>query len=127
MDAQATKMLTKGLFTWKRKGKAQAKRMKVSVFCSGVPTPTTVVSEVIVGAEIAPTTKVDTASMGPMPSMPSGASNGDRVLELPIRKGIGEGRKKKAVAKMSCKARLGGLDGNDNERGEDPFDNPKII
>ncbi|EHA8587723.1 hypothetical protein COCNU_scaffold003053G000020 [Cocos nucifera] len=130
MDAQATKMPTKGLFTRKRKGKVQedgSKRAKIDVSSSEVPTPTAAASEVIIGIEIAPTIEVDTASMGLVPSMPSGPSSGDQVLELLVRKGIEEGRKKKAIAKMSCKARLGGLDGKDNEQGEDPFDNLEII
>ncbi|KAG1366908.1 hypothetical protein COCNU_13G006980 [Cocos nucifera] len=74
MDAQAAKMLTKGLFTKKRKGKAQddgSKRTKVGISSSGVPASTVAVSEVIVGTEIAPTVEVDIASMGPVPSMPS--------------------------------------------------------
>ncbi|EHA8589127.1 hypothetical protein COCNU_scaffold008130G000010 [Cocos nucifera] len=118
MDAQATKMLTKGFFSRKRKGKVQndgSKRMKIDVSSSRVLISTVVAFEVIIGAEIAPTTEVDTTSVGLMPSVPSGPSNGDQVLEFPIKKGIGEGRKKKAVAKTSCKARLGRLDGNDNE------------
>ncbi|KAG1368195.1 hypothetical protein COCNU_14G006630 [Cocos nucifera] len=118
MDAQAAKMLIKELFTRKRKGKAQEdglKRAKVGVSSSGVSALTAAASEVIVDAEIPPAIEVDTASMGPMPSMPSGPSNGDRILELSIRKEIGEGRKKKAIAKTSCKTRLGGPDGNDNE------------
>ncbi|EHA8587115.1 hypothetical protein COCNU_scaffold001452G000030 [Cocos nucifera] len=130
MDTQATKMLTKGLFIRKRKGKAQndgSKRAKVSVSSSEVPTSTAAVSEVIVGAKITPTTEVDTASMGPVPSMPSGPSDGDRVSKLPIKKEIEEERKKKAITKTSYKARLGRLDGNDNKREEDPFDNSKII
>ncbi|KAG1366991.1 hypothetical protein COCNU_13G007810 [Cocos nucifera] len=105
MDAQAIKMLTKGLFIRKRKGKVQddgSKRAKVGVSSSKVPASTAITSEVIVGIEIAPTTEVDTASMGSVPSMPSGPSSGDRVLELPIKKGTGEGRKKKAIVKMSC-------------------------
>ncbi|EHA8586313.1 hypothetical protein COCNU_scaffold000172G000020 [Cocos nucifera] len=123
-------MLTKWLFTKKRKGKAQedgSKRVKVSVSSSGVPASTTAAFEVIVDVKIASTTKVDIASVGLVPSMPSGPSSGDRVLELPIKKEIGEGRKKKAIVKMSYKAHLDGPDGNDNERGEDPFNNPKIV
>ncbi|KAG1370945.1 hypothetical protein COCNU_16G000390 [Cocos nucifera] len=111
-------MLTKGLFTRKRKGKVQndgSKRMKVYAFSFGVSASTATTSEVIIGIEIAPTAKVDTASMGPVPSMPSNPSGGDQILELPIKKGIGEGRKKKVIAKMSYKSRLGGSDGDDNE------------
>ncbi|KAG1370190.1 hypothetical protein COCNU_15G005560 [Cocos nucifera] len=118
MDTQATKMLTKGLFTRKRKGKAQedgSKRAKVGISSSRVPASTVAASEVIVGIEIAPTTKVDTASMGLVPSMPSSPSSEDRISELPIKKGTGEGRKKKVIAKTSCKARLDELNGNDNE------------
>ncbi|KAG1362643.1 hypothetical protein COCNU_10G008620 [Cocos nucifera] len=62
MDAQATKMLTKGLFTRKRNGKAQedgSKRVKVGVSSSEVPTPTIAAFEVIVGAEIASIAKSD--------------------------------------------------------------------
>ncbi|EHA8586191.1 hypothetical protein COCNU_scaffold000033G000010 [Cocos nucifera] len=113
MDTQATKMLTKGLFTRKRKGKAQEdglKRAKIGVSSSKVSIPTTAASEVIIGAKIAPTIEVDTANMGPVPSMPSDPSSGNRVSKLPIKKGIGEGRKIKVVAKMSCKACLGGSD-----------------
>ncbi|EHA8586825.1 hypothetical protein COCNU_scaffold001015G000010 [Cocos nucifera] len=130
MDAKAAKMLTKGLFTRKRKRKAQedgSKRAKVSVSSSEVPASTATTSEVNIDVKIAPTTEVDTTSTGPMPSMPSGPSSEDRALKLPIKKGTGEKRKKKAITKMSYKARLGGPDGNDNERGEDTFDNPKII
>ncbi|KAG1363519.1 hypothetical protein COCNU_11G003460 [Cocos nucifera] len=100
MDAQAAKMLTKGLFTRKRKEKMQndgSKRTKVGVSSSEVPTSTITVSEVIVGAEIAPTAEVDTASASPVPSMPSGPSSGDRISELPIKKGIGEERKRKLL------------------------------
>ncbi|KAG1334209.1 hypothetical protein COCNU_03G003280 [Cocos nucifera] len=130
MDAQAAKMLTKGLYTKKRKGKVQndgSKRAKVGVSSSEVSTSTATTSEVIVGVETALTIEVGTASTGLVPSMPSGPSNEDRVLELPIKKGTGEERKKKAIAKMSCKARLGGPDGIDNEQGEDPFDNLEVV
>ncbi|KAG1330956.1 hypothetical protein COCNU_02G009240 [Cocos nucifera] len=118
MDAQAVKMLTKGLFSRKRKGKVQddgSKRAKVGVSSSEVPASTVAASKVIISIEIAPTVEVDITSMGPMPSMPSGPSSRDQVSELPIKKGTREGRKKKAVTKMSCKARLGGLNGDDNE------------
>ncbi|EHA8586979.1 hypothetical protein COCNU_scaffold001232G000010 [Cocos nucifera] len=128
MNAQAAKMLTKGLFIRKKKGKVQndgSKRVKVGVSSSRVPTSTVAPSEVIVETEIAPTIEVDTASMSSMPSMPSGPSNGDRVSELSIKKRIG--RKKKVVMKTSFKARLGGPDGDDNKQEEDPFDNPEII
>ena len=130
MDTQVAKMLTKELFIRKRKGKAQndgSNRVKVDVSSSRVSTSTTATSEVIIDAEIVPTVEVDTTSMGLVPSMPLSPSSWDRILELPIKKGIGEGRKKKAIAKTSCKARLGGSDGDDNERGEDPFDNSEIV
>ncbi|EHA8586614.1 hypothetical protein COCNU_scaffold000577G000020 [Cocos nucifera] len=130
MDAQAAKMLTKGLFTRKRNGRVQedgSKRAKVGVSSPRVFTPTVTASEVIVSIEIALTAEVDTASMGSVPSMPLGPSSGDRVLELPVRKETGEERKKKAITKISCKARLGKPDGNDNEQGKDPFDNSEII
>ncbi|EHA8586803.1 hypothetical protein COCNU_scaffold000966G000020 [Cocos nucifera] len=131
MDAQAAKMLTKRLSTRKRKEKMQndsSKRAKVGISSSGVPASTAAASEVIIGAEIVPTIKVDTASTGPVPSKPSGPSSRDWVSELPIKKGIGKGRiKKKAIAKTSCKARLGGSDGDENKRGKDPFDNLEII
>ncbi|KAG1327745.1 hypothetical protein COCNU_01G016790 [Cocos nucifera] len=118
MDAQATKMLTKGLFTRKRKEKVQeddSKRMKVGVSSFRVPTSIVAMSEVIIDAEIAPTTKVDIASAGPVPSMPSGLSSEDRVSKLPVKKGTREGRKKKAIVKTSYKACLGRPDGNDNK------------
>ncbi|KAG1370068.1 hypothetical protein COCNU_15G004340 [Cocos nucifera] len=104
MDAQAAKMLTKGLFTRKRKGKVQndgSKRAKVGVPSSGVLASTIVASEVIIDVEIAPTVEVDTASMGLMPSMPSGPSSGDWVSKLPVKKETREGRKKKAIVKTS--------------------------
>ncbi|EHA8586779.1 hypothetical protein COCNU_scaffold000927G000010 [Cocos nucifera] len=65
MDAQATKMLTKGLFIRKRKGKVQedsSKSAKISVSISKVLASTATTSEVNVGTEIAPTIEVDTAS-----------------------------------------------------------------
>ncbi|EHA8587507.1 hypothetical protein COCNU_scaffold002495G000010 [Cocos nucifera] len=126
MDAQDAEMLTKGLYTKKRKWKVQndgSKRAKVDVSSSKVPASTATASEVIVDAKTALTAEVGIAGTGPVPSMPLGPSYGDRILELPVKKGIGEGRRKKAIAKMSCKARLGGSDGDNNERGEDPFDN----
>ncbi|EHA8587978.1 hypothetical protein COCNU_scaffold003759G000010 [Cocos nucifera] len=106
MDAQATKMLTKGLFTRKRKEKAQddgSKRVKVGVSSFRVPTSTTATSEVIIGTKIAPNVEIDTTSIGLVPSMPSGPSSGDQVLELSIKKRIEEGRKKKAIVKTSCR------------------------
>ncbi|KAG1348004.1 hypothetical protein COCNU_06G018330 [Cocos nucifera] len=130
MDARFAKMLTKDLCTKKRKGKVQndsSKRVKVGVSSSKVPTSTAAVFEVIVGIETALTVKVGTVGMGSVPSMPLGSSDGDQVLELPVKKGIGEGRKKKVIAKTSCKACLDGPDGDDNERGKDPFDNPEVI
>ncbi|EHA8586759.1 hypothetical protein COCNU_scaffold000894G000010 [Cocos nucifera] len=130
MDAQAAKMLTKGLFTRKRKGKAQndgSKRAKVGVSSSRVSASTATASEVIASIEIVQTIEVDTASMGLVPSMPLGTFSRDWVSELPIKKGIGEERKKKAIAKTSCKICLSGPDGDDNERGKDPFDNLEIV
>ncbi|EHA8587439.1 hypothetical protein COCNU_scaffold002235G000030 [Cocos nucifera] len=53
MDTQAAKMLTKGLFTRKRKEKMQddgSKRVKVSISSSGDPTSTIATFEVIVDA-----------------------------------------------------------------------------
>ncbi|KAG1342194.1 hypothetical protein COCNU_05G004230 [Cocos nucifera] len=80
MDAQVAKMLTKGLFTRKRKGKVQndgSKRAKVGISSSRVPTSTITASEVIIDAKITPTGKVDTASASLVPSMPLGPSSGD--------------------------------------------------
>ncbi|KAG1348007.1 hypothetical protein COCNU_06G018360 [Cocos nucifera] len=130
MDAQATEMLTKELYTKKRKEKVQndsSKRVKVDISSSEVLASIAATSEIIVGTETILTTKIGIAGVGPVPSMPSGPSDEDQVLELLIKKGTGEGRKKKAIAKTSCKACLGGLDGDDNERGEDSFDNPEVI
>ncbi|KAG1342111.1 hypothetical protein COCNU_05G003400 [Cocos nucifera] len=130
MDAQAAKMLTKEFFTKNRKGKTQdddSKRAKVGISNSRVLASTIAAFEVIVDIEIAPTIEVDTASVGLVPSMPSGPSSGDRILELPIKKGTGEKRKRKAIVKTSYKARLGEPDGDDKERGEDPFDNLEIV
>ncbi|KAG1363581.1 hypothetical protein COCNU_11G004080 [Cocos nucifera] len=118
MDAQAAEMLTKGLYTKKRKGKAQnddSKRVKVDVSSSEVPSSIVVASEVIANIETALIDEVDIAGAGLVPSMPSDPSSGDRVLELPIKKGIEEERKKKAIAKTSYKAHLDGSDGDDNE------------
>ncbi|EHA8586231.1 hypothetical protein COCNU_scaffold000110G000090 [Cocos nucifera] len=130
MDAQAAKMLTKELYTKKKKGKAQndgLKSVKIGLSNSKVPASTVAAFEVITSIETTLTIEVGTVGTGPVPSMPSGSSDGDRISELPIKKGTGEGRKKKVIAKTSCKAILGGPDGDDNERGKNPFNNPKII
>ncbi|KAG1358576.1 hypothetical protein COCNU_08G000220 [Cocos nucifera] len=132
MDTQDAEMLTKGLYTKKRKRKASSdgsKRAKVGASSSEVSTPTAIASKVIVGIETTLTAEVNTAGVGSMPSIPSSPTNGDRTLELPAKEETSKGRKKKkAVAKTSRKARLSGPDGNDDdERGEDHFDNPEII
>ncbi|EHA8588882.1 hypothetical protein COCNU_scaffold006975G000010 [Cocos nucifera] len=92
-----------------------SKRVKVGVSSSEVPTSTTIVFEVITDIETALTVEVGTAGMGLVPSMPSGPTDGDQVSKLPIKKGIREERKKKAIAKMSYKAYLDGPNGDDNE------------
>ncbi|EHA8586387.1 hypothetical protein COCNU_scaffold000304G000010 [Cocos nucifera] len=124
-------MLTKGLYTMKRKGKAPSdglKRANVGASSFEVPDPTATASEVITSTETTLTTEVDITGSGSVPSMPSGPSSKDRTLELPTKEGTREGRKKKkAIAKTSHKAHLGNPDGNSDERGEDPFDIPEII
>ncbi|KAG1371688.1 hypothetical protein COCNU_16G007820 [Cocos nucifera] len=131
MDTKAVEMLTKEYYTKKRKGKAssdRSKRTKDSDSSSTVPTSTAVVPEVIASAEVALATEVDSAGEGSMPSMPLGPSSGDRASEPPTEEEVGEGRKKKkAIAKTSHKTRLSGMDGDSDEQGEDPFDNPEII
>ncbi|EHA8587090.1 hypothetical protein COCNU_scaffold001417G000010 [Cocos nucifera] len=100
MDAQVAKMLTKGLYTKKRKGKAQndgSKRVKVGVSSSEVLASTTTASEVITNIEIALTAEVGTAGMGSVPSMPSGPSSRDRVSELLIEKEQKRKEKRKPI------------------------------
>ncbi|EHA8588220.1 hypothetical protein COCNU_scaffold004427G000020 [Cocos nucifera] len=83
---------------------------------------------VIASTEVALAAEVDIVGVGSVPPMPSGSSSGDWASKSPIEGVIGEGRKKKkAIAKMFCKACLSGVDGNSDERGGDPFDNPKIV
>ncbi|EHA8588103.1 hypothetical protein COCNU_scaffold004112G000080 [Cocos nucifera] len=131
MDTQAIEMLTNGLYTKKRKGKApsdSSKRAKVDASSSAVPTSTVTTFEVIASTKAALTIKVGTTGMSSVPPMPSGPSSGDQTLELPIKGEIGEGReKKKAIAKASRKAHLSRPDGDSDERGEDPFDNLEIV
>ncbi|EHA8588032.1 hypothetical protein COCNU_scaffold003949G000010 [Cocos nucifera] len=60
MDTKAVEMLTKGLYTKKRKGKASSdssKRMKVGVSSFAIPTSIVVAPKVIASAEVALTTK----------------------------------------------------------------------
>ena len=60
--------------------------------------------------------------------MPSGPSNKDWASEPSAEGEVGEGRKKKkAIAKTSRKAHLSGANGDSDERGKDPFNNPKIV
>ncbi|EHA8587804.1 hypothetical protein COCNU_scaffold003272G000040 [Cocos nucifera] len=119
MDTKAIEILTKGLYTKKRKGKASSdgsKSAKVGASNSTVPTSTTAISKVIASTEVALNAKAGIAGVGSMPPMPSGPSSGDRASELPIEGEIGEGRKKKkAATKTSRKARLSGLDGDNNK------------
>ncbi|EHA8586442.1 hypothetical protein COCNU_scaffold000388G000030 [Cocos nucifera] len=106
MDEQATEMLTKGLYTKKRKGKAQndgSKRAKIGVSSSGVPASTATASKVIAGIETSLIAEVGPAGMGPVPSMPLGPFDGDQVLELPIKKGIGEERKRKPLRRRPAR------------------------
>ncbi|KAG1364257.1 hypothetical protein COCNU_11G010840 [Cocos nucifera] len=102
--------------------------MKVGASSSAIPTSTAAALEVIVSIEVVLIAEVGTTGIGFMPSMPLGPSNGDRASELPTEGEIGEGRKKKkAIVKMSRKVCLSGPNGDSDERGEDPFDNPEIV
>ncbi|EHA8586517.1 hypothetical protein COCNU_scaffold000478G000040 [Cocos nucifera] len=119
MDTKATEMLTKGLYTKKRKAKASSdssKKMKVGDSSSVVPTSTAVAPEVIASTEVALATEVGTAGVGSVPPMPLGPSSGDRASEPPIEGEVGEGRKKKkAIAKTSHKTRLSKVDGDSDK------------
>ncbi|EHA8590716.1 hypothetical protein COCNU_scaffold022946G000010 [Cocos nucifera] len=102
--------------------------MKVGHSSFAVPTSTIIALEVIASTEVALAAEVGTASTGSMPPIPLGPSNGDRASEPPIEEEVGEGRKKKrSITKTSHKAHLSRADGDSDERGEDPFDNLKII
>ncbi|EHA8587604.1 hypothetical protein COCNU_scaffold002772G000010 [Cocos nucifera] len=101
---------------------------KVSDSNSTIPTSIVVAPEIIANAEVALATEVGTTGVGFVPPMPLGPSSGDRASKLPAEGEVGEGRKKKkAIAKTSRKACLSGVDGDSDERGEDPFDNSEIV
>ncbi|KAG1362614.1 hypothetical protein COCNU_10G008330 [Cocos nucifera] len=102
--------------------------MKVDDSSSTVPTSTIVALEVIANVEVTLAAKVSTAGIGSVPPMPLDSFSKDQASKPPTKEEVGEGRKKKrAIAKMSHKARLSGADGDSDKRGEAPFDNSEIV
>ncbi|EHA8588842.1 hypothetical protein COCNU_scaffold006836G000010 [Cocos nucifera] len=73
MDAQAAEMLIKGLYTKKRKGKAQndgSKMVKIGFSSSKVPASYAAAFKVIAGIETALTAEVGTTGMDLVPPCP---------------------------------------------------------
>ncbi|EHA8588083.1 putative ensconsin-like [Cocos nucifera] len=63
-----------------------------------------------------------------MSAAPSSPCSGDQASELPIEGEIEKGKKKKkAIAKILCKAHPGKPSDDRGELGEDPFNDPGIV
>ncbi|KAG1360737.1 hypothetical protein COCNU_09G002000 [Cocos nucifera] len=124
-------MLTKGLYTQKRKEKASgdsSKRAKVGASSFVAIAITAVAFKVVISTEVLTTTEVGTVDVDSMPSTPLGPSSGDQAPKLPAEvETREEKKKKKAVIKTPYKAHFSELNDNNDERGEDPFNDPKIF
>ncbi|EHA8586413.1 hypothetical protein COCNU_scaffold000335G000010 [Cocos nucifera] len=92
------------------------------------PAITTAAFEVAASAKVLPTTEVGIVDANSMPSMPPGPSSGDQALKLPVEEETREGKKKKkTIMKTLHKDHFSEPNDDSDERGEDLFDDPKIV